>query len=383
MKFIHLSDLHLGKRVNGYSMIEDQKYILNKILNIIDDEEPDAVLIAGDVYDRTMPSAEAVELLDEFLVSLSRKKFERQLQTFVISGNHDSPERLAFGNRLMDASGIHLSPVYDGTVTPFRYNDEYGAVNIYMLPFIRPVHVRRFFPDEEILSYTDAMKCALAHMDVNKDERNVLITHQFITGASRSESEEMSVGGADNIDADVFEGWDYVALGHIHGPQNVGSERIRYCGTPLKYSFSEADHKKSVTVAELGKKGNLAVKCIPLTPLHDMKKIRGRYDELTARSFYENTSFRTDYMHITLTDEEDVPEAMARLRVIYKNLMVIEYDNTRTRSGTALPEAADVENKNPLELFDELYELQNGTPMSKEQKDYALSLIERIWEGGV
>ncbi|MGI6110318.1 MAG: metallophosphoesterase family protein, partial [Eubacteriaceae bacterium] len=243
MKFVHLSDLHLGKRVNGFSMIEDQQYILEEILKIIAEEKPQAVLISGDIYDKSIPPAEAVQLFDDFLVSLSRDK----LQVFVISGNHDSAERIAFGSRLMDQSGVHLSPVYDGYVEPVRLTDEYGPVDFFMLPFIRPVHVRHCFPDDEIKSYSDALACAVSHMPVDPAVRNVLLTHQFVTGAVTSDSEDISVGGTDNVDAAVFEAFDYTALGHIHAPQNAGGERIRYCGTPLKYSFSEASHQKSVT----------------------------------------------------------------------------------------------------------------------------------------
>ena len=247
MKLIHLSDLHLGKRLNEYSMLEDQEYILREIVRIVKDEMPDAVIIAGDIYDKSVPPAEAVQLFDEFLFKLS----ECRTEVFVISGNHDSPERIAFGSRIMDSGGIHMSPVYDGKVFPFSMKDEYGTVNIYMLPFIKPAHVRRFCDEEcreKIITYTDAMRHAVSGMNINSADRNILITHQFVTGAARSESEEISVGGTDNVDADVFDVFDYVALGHIHSPQNCGSERIRYCGTPLKYSFSEAKNTKSVTV---------------------------------------------------------------------------------------------------------------------------------------
>lgn len=376
MKLIHLSDLHLGKNVNGYSMIEDQKYILTEILRILEEEQPDGVLIAGDVYDKSIPSAEAVELFDDFLVKLSK----RHLETFIISGNHDSAERLAFGNRLMDASGIHLSPAYDGTVTPFIRSDEFGETAVYCLPFIKPAHVRRFYPDAEIASYTDAVKEAIAHMDIDPDRRNVLITHQFVTGAVRSDSEEISVGGTDNVDASVFEPFDYVALGHIHGPQNIVENRIRYCGTPLKYSFSEANHHKSVSVVELKEKGNVTVRTIPLAPKHDMKEIRGTYEELTRKDYYDNTSYRTDYMHITLTDQEDIPDAVAKLKVIYTNLMKLDYDNRRTRTQASAEGPADVERKSPLELFEDLYVMQNGTELSDEQKTFLQGMIETIWE---
>ena len=250
MKLIHLSDLHLGKRVNEYSMLEDQEYILKKIINVIDDEKPDGVIIAGDVYDKSIPSAEAVQLFDDFLVQLAK----RSLKVFVISGNHDSPERIAFGSRIMDASGIHMSPVYSGDITPIPLEDEFGTVNIYILPFIKPAHVRRY-AENEITTYTEAVEYVISKLNIDPANRNVLVTHQFVTGALRSESEEISVGGSDNVDAYVFEPFDYVALGHIHSPQTCGSENIRYCGTPLKYSFSEVHDKKSVTVVELREKG--------------------------------------------------------------------------------------------------------------------------------
>lgn len=332
MKMIHLSDLHLGKRVNEFSMLEDQAYILKKIINVIDDEMPDAVLIAGDIYDKSVPSAEAVELFDDFLVSLAK----RNLQVFIISGNHDSPERLAFGNRLIDTSGIHLSPVYNGDIVPFCMHDRYGDVNIFMLPFVKPANVRRFFPDDNIESYTDAVRTAIKHISINTANRNVIVTHQFITGASRSDSEDISVGGSDNVAVSVFDDFDYVALGHIHGPQNIMPERVRYCGTPLKYSFSEAAHKKSVTIVELAKKGSLTVRTVPLIPQHDMVEIKGTYSALTLKSYYQNTTYQSDYMHITLADEDDIPDAIGKLRVIYRNLMKLDYDNKRTRHSAEL-----------------------------------------------
>ena len=250
MKLIHLSDLHLGKRVYDFNLLEDQKYILKEILKVIDSEAPDAVLIAGDIYDKSVPSIEAVEVLDEFLFQLSR----RDRQVFIISGNHDSPERLAFASRLIASEGIHMSPVYNGMVEPTVLTDEHGPVSVYLLPFIKPAHVRRYFPDEKIESYNDALRTAVEAFHIDRSGRNILVTPQFVTGEVLSDSEEITVGGTDNIDAAVFEGFDYVALGHIHGPQNIASERIRYCGTPLKYSFSEAKHEKSVTVIELREK---------------------------------------------------------------------------------------------------------------------------------
>ncbi len=423
MKFIHLSDLHLGKRVNGYSMLEDQEYILNEIKAVITAE---AVLIAGDVYDKPVPPAEAVRLFDDFLVQLSRLG----LKVFVISGNHDSPERIAFGSRLMDASGIYLSPVYDGTVTPVSLHDAYGVVDVYMLPFIKPAHVRRFYETEteQIQSYTDAMQTALSHLPLNHTHRNVLITHQFVTGSVRAESEEISVGGSDNIDASVFAPFDYVALGHLHTPQNcrqtapttaaessadaqagsprdtelsavdqigaphdtessaneqADAPRIRYCGTPLKYSFSEAKVQKSVTVIELYEKGNLHIHTVPLKPLHDLVELKGTYDTVTARSFYEGTSWQEDYTHITLTDEEDIPDAIGKLRAIYHHLMKLDYDNKRTRSSSEITADLAVEEKTPIQLFSDFYELQNNQPLNEEQATFLNGLIETIWEEDV
>ena len=375
MKLIHLSDLHLGKRVNEFSMLEDQAFILQEILRIIDEEQPQAVLLAGDIYDKSVPSGEAVQLFDGFLWELSSRK----LQVFVISGNHDSPERLSFGGRLMEGSGIHLSPVYSGKVEPVVLEDAYGPVNVYLLPFLKPAHVRRYFPEEEIGTYTEALGKAVEALEIHKEQRNVLVTHQFVTGASRSDSEEISVGGSDNVDASVFDDFDYVALGHIHGPQNIGSPRIRYCGTPLKYSFSEVGQQKSVTVAELKEKGTLEVTARPLTPLRDLREIRGSYLEVTAKRFYEGRN-REDYLHITLTDEEDVPDGAAKLRVIYPNLMRLDYDNARTRSRN-LPEGAEEPAaKPPLELFEEFYERQNNQPMTEEQIRFSRELMETIWE---
>lgn len=377
MKLVHLSDLHLGKRVNEFSLIEDQRHILDEILKIIDDERPDAVLIAGDIYDKSVPSAEAVTLFDSFLVSLA----ERSLKVCAISGNHDSPERVSFGGRLMAYSGVHIAPVYSGVTEPVRFDDEYGAVNVYMLPFVKPANVRRFFPEREIESYTDAVSAAVDAMEIDTAARNVLVTHQFVTGAERCESEELSVGGADNVDASVFDGFDYVALGHIHGPQKVSRETMRYCGTPLKYSFSEARHIKSVTVVEMRGKGGVDVRAVPLIPLRDMTEIKGSYAELSFKDYYDGKSFRNDYLHVTLTDEEDVPDAVSKLRTIYPNIMKLDYDNSRTRAGIVLDSAAELQRKSKIELIGELFEKQNGRPMSDEQRGFTQELIEKIWEG--
>lgn len=376
MKFLHLADLHLGKRVNGFSMLEDQAHILRQILAILDDEQPDGVLIAGDVYDKSVPSVEAVELLDGFLTELRA----RGVPVLLISGNHDSPERLAFGGRVMDSCGIHISPVYDGALAPVTLQDAFGPVHVWLLPFVKPAHVRRWFPDADIESYTDAVAEAVAHMDIDTAARNVLVTHQFVTGGARSGSEELSVGGTDNVDSGVFAPFDYVALGHLHGAQHIGRETIRYAGSPLKYSFSEARQHKSVTVVTLGEKGDVQVRTVALTPLRELREIRGSYDELTARSFYEHTTYRSDYLHLILTDEQDVFDAMSRLRTIYPYLMTLDYDNARTRAAGGMSVPAETERRTPLELFEALYTRQNHQPMSEVQRAYIAQLMEQIME---
>ena len=346
MKFIHISDLHLGKRLHETSLIEDQNYILNQILDIIDDEKPSALLIAGDIYDKSTPRAEAVSLFDLFLSNLAKKG----VQVFIISGNHDSAERIAFGSKIMGAVGVHLSPVYNGEIAPITMQDENGEINVYMLPFIKPSHVRRFYEKEEINSYNDALKVVVDKMNIDKTKRNILITHQFVTGATRSESEE-SVGGTDNIDASVFFDFDYVALGHLHAPQYCQKKNIRYSGTPLKYSFAETKDVKSVTVVTLNKKGDESeIKTVDLKPLRDMKKIRGEFNDLI------NMADRCeDYVQITLTDEQEIPNAMNRLQTVYKNALELKYDNQRTRANATILAVDDIKTKSPYELFLDFY----------------------------
>ena len=313
MRFLHISDLHLGKRVNEFSMLEDQAYILKEILNIIDEQKVEAILIAGDIYDKVIPSAEAVRLLDDFLTRIAA----RELPVFLISGNHDSAERIAFGSRLMSSRQIYLSPVFESDVEPVTISDRYGEINIYMLPFVKPSLVKRVYPEEEIITYQDAVNVAVQHMQIDTDKRNILLAHQFVTGAARCDSEELSVGGVDDVDASVFDGFDYVALGHIHGPQNIGSVTVRYSGTPLKYSFSEEKHEKSVTVVDMYEKGCVSVHTVPLIPFRDMKTIKGSYMDIMSKQFYEDIK-TDDYMRVILTDEDDIPDAAARIRIVYK-----------------------------------------------------------------
>lgn len=376
---MHLADLHLGKRVNGFSMMEDQEYILNRILEIMEEEQPDGLLIAGDVYDKTIPPAEAVRRMDDFLTAVAAK----HVPVFLISGNHDSAERVAFGHQLMQGSGIWISPVYDGTIRHHTLEDRWGEVNIYLIPFLRPSVVRSFFPDVEIEDYTDALRTIIEDLQVDTSRRNVVLAHQFVTAAGAlpetCDSEQLSVGGLDRVDGSVFSPFDYTALGHLHGPQRVGSETIRYAGSPLKYSFSELHQKKSVTVAELREKGETEIRQIPLHPRREMRELRGSFEEIMAEARKKEAP-QTDYYHVILTDETDVVDALSRLREYYPNIMLLDYDNRRTRSQKEVEQLERVEERTPGELFAALYEQQNGQEMNPDQKEYLDGLIREIWE---
>ena len=411
MKFLHISDLHIGKRVNEFSMIEDQKYILRQIKEIALEKQVDAVMIAGDIYDKPVPSAEAVQLFDQFLTELA----DCGKKVFAVSGNHDSAERIAFGAQLMSSREVYVSPVYDGTEKCVTCQDAYGELCIWLLPFIRPAVVRHAWRNmaeeagmenvirnmqtdsetmmedvggtkqdltqeddvETVETYQDALQYVVTHMPVDTSKRNILVAHQFVTGASRCESEEISVGGLDQIEAGVFDVFDYVALGHIHSPQHIGRETLRYCGTPLKYSFSEAEQQKSVVVMEIKEKGDVLIEKVPLKPLRNLRKIRGTYMELMSKDFYEGTD-TGDYLQITLTDDEDVPDGMAKLRTVYPNLMQLVYDNSRTRQSRQVEVTERVEQKSEMELFEEFYEIQNNQPMSEDQQNFVKNLLEEL-----
>ncbi len=375
MKFIHLSDLHIGKKVNEFSMLEDQKYIFDEIISIIEQQKVDGVWIAGDIYDKSIPSREAVQVFDDFLTKIASKN----IPVFVISGNHDAAERIAFGAELMKQSKVYFSPVFDGNVSEIILKDEYGEIAIYLLPFIKPATVRPYYSDVEINSYNDAVKTVIEHININKNRRNVLIAHQFVTGAEKSNSEDISVGGIDNVDADVFDNFDYVALGHIHKPQYVGRETIRYCGTPLKYSFSEVNHKKSVSIVTLKQKGNISIEKIDLIPQKDMCEIKGYYQEITALQYYKNINVQ-NYMHIILKDEQDIVDAIAKLRSIYPNIMRLDYDNKRTQNNQKIDITENIEYKTPLQLLQQFYEIQNNCAMTEEQTLFSARIMEKIWE---
>ena len=375
MKFAHIADLHIGKRVHDFSMLEDQRYILDEMLRIFDEEKVDGVLIAGDVYDKTVPSAEAVQVFDDFITKLAKM----EMPIYMISGNHDSAERLAFGAQLFENDGVYISPVYEGEVKKVEVEDVYGTVNIWLLPFLKPATVRHALQREDINTYEEGVVAALQGCEIDTEQRNILVAHQFVTGADRSDSEETSVGGLDNVSAEVFEDFDYVALGHIHRAQKMGRETLRYSGTPLKYSFSEADHKKSVTILELLEKGRVEIHVVPLVPRRDMRKMRGTYMEVTAKDAYTEEN-KMDYLQITLTDEEDVPGALQKLRTVYSNLMRLEYDNARTRENREVQAVEAQEQKSELELFEEFYELLNNESMKDEQVEFVEKLIQDLKE---
>ncbi len=383
MKLMHLSDLHLGKKLNEFSLYDDQKYILQQILRIVEEKMPDCILIAGDIYDKTVPPAEAVTLFDDFLNQLAALR----RTVCIISGNHDSAERLSFGAQLMAGSGVYFAGSYDGSVQRVVLRDEYGPVNIYLLPFLKPSTVKHYLDEEQaaqINSYHDAVRFAVKQIELQAAERSVLVAHQFVTGAEPSGSESTSVGGVDNVGAEVFAGFDYVALGHIHNPQNVGgNEHIRYSGTPLKYSFSEWQQQKSLTMVEMKKKGDLSVATLPLAPWRELRYLKGTYEELMSRKTYEaypldEDGALHDFYYLSLTDEEDVPNAVQRLRSVYKNLLQLDYDNKRSQANGDLVLTEQIAEKTPLELIGEFYKLQNNQDMSDEQQSYLTELMERM-----
>lgn len=378
MKILHTSDLHLGIRIYERSLLEDQKAVLAQIVETAQSEQTDVCLIAGDVFDRSVASEEAVCLFDDFLTRLK----EAGQRVIVISGNHDSAERIAFGNRIMNAGGIYLSPVYTGRIEPVLLEDGYGTVAFHPIPFLKPANVRPFTDKELGDDYNLAMQHVVGSCTIDRDCRNVAIVHQFITNAEPAGSERrMVVGGVDNVEASIFKDFDYVALGHLHRAQHCGEPQIRYSGTPMPYSFAEANDEKSVSIIEMKEKGNLEIKTIPITPPHAWKMLRGTFAELTDPSFFRGKGMDEAYIHITLTDEEDVYDAIGRLRSIYPNLLELQYDNSRTRS-TELPEEAlsAAAEKKPIEFVRELFNIQNNAEMSPEQERYLEGLIKNIWE---
>ncbi|MCM1157463.1 MAG: exonuclease SbcCD subunit D [Bacteroidales bacterium] len=380
MKILHLGDLHIGKSVNDYSMIEDQKYMLNQILEIGASRGIDAVLLAGDIYDKSVPSEEAVSVFDYFLCQLA----QRRIKTFVISGNHDSDERLNFGSTLFETNDIYIASKYEGKLYRQVVEDEYGRVNIYLLPFVKASQVKHFFPEAEIDSYDKAVRVVLENAGINEKERNILVAHQFVAG----KSEEPRLGGSENaavqhvgtvekIGADCFDCFDYVALGHIHSPQRVGRNEVRYSGSLLKYSLSEIDNEKSVPLITLGSKGNTDIELIKLRPRREMRHLTGRLEQLLDK---KNILSPDDYIYVTLTDEHPIPEAMAIIRQHYPNTMKIDYDNSHTREKEQLETVKAAQEKSFKELIADFYRMMYGCEISGEELKV---MLEAAGEAGV
>ena len=366
MKFLHCSDLHLGIRPHEMDLTADQQDILEKIVAAAQENQVDAVLVAGDVYDRSQPNRSAVNLLDDFITRLAAA----HIPAYFISGNHDSPDRLNFGNRLLEVSGIHLASVFSGNAVRYDLQDEYGPLHLWALPFVRPSAVRAAFPEAEITDYTTAVQVLVDNMELNTDERNLLMAHQFVTNGGRppvrSDSEIISVGNLDNVDARVLEPFDYVALGHIHTPQNVGSEKVRYCGTPLVYSGSECGREKTLTLVELKEKGELTVTELPVVPLHPVRRIQGELQQLL-----DSGSPSEDYIYATLTDDPPRSDGLAQLRAYYPNLMKLELrPHKKGEASVSRPELERVAHKSTEELFTEFFQKIHGREMTVEELEF-------------
>lgn len=376
MKLFHLSDLHLGKRIHERSLIEDQRYILDKILEHAETEKPDAVMIAGDIYDRSVPPEEAVSLLDDFLFRLSGIVN----YILIISGNHDSAERLGFGGRILNRSGIFISSEfnaenYERVLKPVVIDDDFGSVNFYLLPYITLAAVRAAKPDCDISGWNEMAEQVIADMNIDVSKRNILIAHQFVTGAETCESERVSIGGADNIDSYVFKPFDYTALGHLHGKQSAGSENIRYCGTPLKYSFSEEKHQKSITVVNIAEKGNIDISEIPLDkPLRDWRTIKGKFADIISEEPSD------DFVAAVLTDETEIYNAIGKLREFFPNILSIEYDNTRTVGQREFVNTKHFDKLSPTDIFAEFYKQQCGGELNEAQLKTVTDIFTEIAE---
>lgn len=434
MKVLHVSDLHIGKRVNGISMLDDQRYILRQILDIAEKRQVSVLLIAGDVYDKASPSAEAVTVFDAFLTDA----VAAGLRVLAIPGNHDSAERIAYAQGLLEKQGVCLPPVYAGEVERVELEDEHGPVEFWLLPFLKPGDVRRFFPDEEIGDdYSAALRAVLGACAIDQGKRNIVLSHQLVTAygtAPDRADDEIKLGGMDNVDVSVYDAFDYVALGHVHRPQRVGRDTVRYSGSPLKYSFSEARYGKSVALIELGEKKPsddvgecVSFELIPLVPLHDVREVRGTLADVLAMGAAASGSFADagvsaggigdagalggegegapvdgvhgaaakageansptdvvrdasqDYLHITLSDEHPQLDAMAKIHEVFPNAMMLDYDNVTVlidRSQTQL--TADPDSMDTLDLFSAFYESQVGNPLDDEQRDFARKLIAKV-----
>ncbi len=380
MKILHLADMHIGKNVLEQSMIEDQEYMLEQIIKKIKKEKIEVVLISGDVYDRSIPPSEAVNLLDNFLKILIK---DLKLKVFIIAGNHDSKERLNFGSKIFEEEGLYICTSYEGNIKKVQLEDKYGKINIYMLPYIKPIEVKRYFEDTEINSYNDAIKNIIKKEKINQSERNIILSHQFVTAGNtepeKSDSETLFLGGTENVDVSNYDKFDYVALGHIHGPQRIGRDTARYAGTILKYSFSEVNQKKALTVIDYKEKGNLEYKLIPLVPIRDMRVIKGPIEELLEEENYIGTN-RNDYIRAIITNEEPIYDAIGQIKKVYPNTLRLDIENSKfvQTFENKLTNIDEIKKRDELELFNEFFQFQNNTELNKMQTEIMKNIISDV-----
>ena len=380
MKILHLADLHFGKILQEQSLIEDQEYILKEIINIIKEKEIKALLISGEIYDRSVPPTEAVNLLDNFLKILIK---DLKIKVFIISGNHDSKDRLGFGNKIFEDEGLYIESKYNGRLKKVRLEDEYGPLNIYMLPFIKPVEVKKFFEDDLENNYDLAINKIIEKEEIDKSERNIIMVHQFVTAGNvkpeRTESEVLSLGGIENVDVSNFKSFDYVAIGHVHRPQKIGRDTARYAGTILKYSFSEINHNKSIPIIDIKEKGNITINLLPLKPLRDMREIKGPIEELIKEENYKEGNLE-DYIKAIITNEEPVYDAIGKIKKIYPNTLKLEIQNSKTINSNTEQNInlEEVKKKSELELFSDFYKLQNNLDLNEKQKEIVKNIISEV-----
>lgn len=380
MKILHLADLHLGKILQEQSLIKDQEYMLKEIINIIKVEKVQVLLISGDVYDRSVPPTEAVNLLDDFLKILIK---DLKIKVFIISGNHDSKDRLGFGNKIFEDEGLYIESKYNGRLKKVRLEDEYGPLNIYMLPFIKPVEVKKFFEDDLENNYDLAINKIIEKEEIDESERNIIMVHQFVTAGNvkpeRTESEVLSLGGIENVDVSNFKSFDYVAIGHVHRPQKIGRDTARYAGTILKYSFSEINHNKSIPIIDIKEKGNITINLLPLKPLRDMREIKGPIEELIKEENYKEGNLE-DYIKAIITNEEPVYDAIGKIKKIYPNTLKLEIQNSKTinKNEEQNINLEELKKKSELELFSDFYKLQNNLDLNEKQKEIVKNIISEV-----
>ena len=369
MKFAHLADLHIGKKLNGISLLEDQRYVLNQVVDIVKKEKVDGILLAGDIYQTSQPSSEALSLFDEFLGNLVKAN----IPCYMISGNHDSEQRIAYFSRLIRKANVFTNELFNGTIQTIKVEDEYGELNIHLLPFIKPIDLKKYYPDEKIDTYQKMMELVIASSNIDYSQRNILLCHQFITGAVTSDSEVFAIGTLDNINHQVFENFDYVALGHLHHPQHVGKDTIRYSGSLLKYSLSEINSNKSITIVDVKEKGNVGIDKKPLIPPHEMRELKGYYKDLMKEAYSE------DYISVILEDDVVLPDAYLSLMTNFPNM--ISYRLNKNNEVYDHYELLDMDNKSVLDLFTDFYRGQNNDLMpSNEQLDLIKRIIDEIEE---